>query len=273
MKMNFIIILLILSAVFVLLNIYLIKSYLNLKLSNQKILLASKAKSLFMQKLAYEFRNPLNGIAGFSEMLEAGYFGELSPKQQERVHDIYTCGNQLQSLIKDLIDLSKGESGMVELIETGTNLSVIIDKAIDGLKTKISSNKIRILTDLEPIDCQIMGDQNKLVQVFRNIIDNAVKFSLKGGQVTIKQSSIQDKFLKICIADSGIGMNQDILDTLFLFPDDTKKTKSLNNGLGMGMPLAKLFIELHGGIIEVDSEDKIGTTIAILIPESRLKLC
>ena len=68
-------------------------------------------------------------------------------------------------------------------------------------------------------------------------------------------------------------MNQDILDTLFLFPDDTKKTKSLNNGLGMGMPLAKLFIELHGGIIEVDSEDKIGTTIAILIPESRLKLC
>lgn len=269
--MYLLIILVGLTAFFALLCIYLVKNYISLKIEKQKILLASKAKSLFMQKLAYEFRNPLNGIAGFSEMLEAGYFGELSPKQQERVHDIYICGNQLQTLVKDLIDLSKGESGVIELIETSTPLITIIDKAIEEVTTKITSNQIRILTDLVPENCQIIGDQNKLVQVFKHIIDNAVKFSIKGGQVTIKKSSMQGKFLKICIADSGLGMNKDELDTLFLFPDDDRKTKSLNNGLGLGMPLAKLFIEQHGGVIEVDSEENLGTTVSILIPEIRLK--
>ncbi len=269
--MNLITLLSILTVFFASLSIYLMKSYRRLKLLKQRVYLASKAKSLFMQKLAYEFRNPLNGITGFSEMLESGYFGELAHKQQECVHDIYICGNQLQSLVKDLIDLSKGENGVIELIETSTPLASLIEKAMEEIKSKISSNRIRVLIDLEPNNYEIIGDQNKLTQAFKNVIDNAVKFSLKGGQVTIKQSNIQGKFVKISIADSGIGMNKDELDTIFLFPDDTRKAKSLNNGLGMGMPLTKFFIELHNGIVKVDSEDKLGTTVTILLPEAAVK--
>jgi two-component system cell cycle sensor histidine kinase PleC len=252
------------------LTLYLGKLLYEYKIHRQKALVSSKAKSLFIQKIAYELRNPLNGIIGFSEMLEAGYFGELSPKQQERVHDIYLCGVQLQSLVKDFISLSKGESGVIELIETSATLSLIIEKTIEELKNKIDSNKLRILTDLHDANLIFKCDQNKLIQAFKNIIDNAIKFSPKSSQLTIKQHQIQGKNLRISFADSGIGMTQDELDTIFLFPDDTRKAKSLN-GLGMGLPLAKLFIELHEGTIEVDSEEKLGTTVTVILPESRLK--
>jgi two-component system cell cycle sensor histidine kinase PleC len=251
--------------------IYLVKRLRELKKQIQETTLASRAKSLFMHKLAYEFRNPLNGIVGFTEMLESGFFGELSPIQQERIHDIYICGAQLENLIKDLIDLSKGESGNIEMIETSAPLSTIVDNAIKELKTKIESHRIRILMDLGPNDFEIRGDYKKLVQVFKNVIENAVKFSSRGGQVTIKQSNLQGKYLKVSIADSGMGISPEELSSIFLLPDDIRKTKSLNNGLGMGLPLARLFLNLHGCLIEVDSEEKLGTTVTICIPETRLK--
>jgi len=251
------------------LTLYISKMILNINESKHKAIISSKAKSFLMQKIAYEFRNPLNGIIGFCQMLEAGDFGELNPKQQERIQDIYQCGIQLENLVRNYIDLSKAESGIIELIETLISVNNLIEKAIEELKGKIKANEIRILMDIENPNLKIFCDQKKLIHVLKSIIDNAIKFSPKSGQVTIRQSN-SNKQLRLSISDSGAGMSSYELDLIFLFPDDNKKAKNLN-GLGMGMPLAKLFVELHGGNIIIDSEEKLGTTVTITVPEYRIK--
>jgi signal transduction histidine kinase len=130
-------------------------------------------------------RNSLNGVIGFSQMLETEFFGNLNHKQKERIRDIYNSGMQMQSLVNDFLDLARGKSGSVELVETEFKFQDLIDKTIESIQYKLNANQIHLVTHFNYPKTVIRGDKAKLMQVLRNVIDNSIKFSNKGAQLTI----------------------------------------------------------------------------------------
>jgi signal transduction histidine kinase len=238
----------------------------NLKRDRTIAILCSKAKSHFMHKGAYEFRNPLNGIIGFSEMLNSGMFGQLNDKQKERVHDIHLCGLHIQQIVRDLLDLEKGRSGALELIKSKVKVQRLIDKVVAELQHKVDLNGVRILQDIATPEQIIYCDQSKIMQALRHVLDNAIKFSPNGGQVTLTQILRRGgQYVEFVISDSGIGMTPYEQDMALCFPDDVEKVEHFA-GLGIGGPIAKLFIELHNGRMLLESEEGLGTTVYITLP-------
>jgi len=229
----------------------------------------SQAKSFFIQKLYYELRNPLNGIIGFSQMLLSDYFGELSTKQKERLKDINKCGVEIQTLIGEFLDLSKGKNGTIELVETFVPIQEIINKVIELLEHNIQTNNINLITHITNSNISFYCDKNKIVTAIKNLLDNAIKFTSKNSQVTLSQY-IRNNGLELIISDTGIGMTEEDIAGAFLYPDDTKKIK-VATGVGLGLPIAKLFITLHGGKISIESKKDLGTTVIIRFPIKKVK--
>ncbi len=227
------------------------------------------AKSFFIERMGYELRNSLNGVIGFSQMLETEFFGNLNHKQRERVRDIHNSGLQMQSLVNDFIDLARGKTGKIELIETEFKIRELVDKTIESIKYKLDANNIHLVQHFNYPNVKIVGDKAKLMQVLRNVIDNAIKFSNRGAQLTLTDQNHAKKGVVIVVSDSGKGMSLDEMLNAFDFPD-TDREISGPYGVGLGLPLARLFMEMHGGNISIDSEEKVGTTVAIRIPAKRV---
>ncbi len=229
----------------------------------------SLAKSFFIERMGYELKNSLNGVIGFSQMLETEFFGNLNHKQKERVRDIYNSGIQMQSLVNDFLDLARGKTGKIELVETKFTLQDLIDKTIESIHYKLKANQIHLVTHFNYPELVVKADKAKLMQVLRNVIDNAIKFSNKGAQLTIADKKQEKNDLVISISDSGKGMSVDEIVNAFDFPDSDREISG-PYGVGLGLPLAKLFIEMLEGDIWIESEENIGTTIFIKIPKKRL---
>ena len=247
--------------------VYLVYLYNRIASERDNLQNANKAKSFFIHKLGYELRNPLNGIVGFSEMLGAGYYDDLSVRQKERVAHIKACGYQLQELVDELISLNKGSDGFMELLESKIAVkSLINDMILKDIETRVHDSGITLVTDFPRENIMIQGDIRKIVQMIKNIIDNALKFTPRGGQITIKDEERGP--LVISISDTGKGMCSEEVETIFLSPSDVNKASVLN-GVGIGMPLAKLIADLHDIKIVVDSVEDLGTTVRIKFPEKR----
>lgn len=225
----------------------------------------SQAKSLFIQKLGYELRSPLNGILGFTEMLEGGFFGELNLRQRERLKDINRCGMEISRVIEDVLDLSYTGSAGVELVKSRFSVNEMLARSLDPLDSKLKLSEVVLAKHINCPEAIILGDKHKLVFALRHIIDNAIKFSKRGGQITITDEVTGGGILYITVADTGHGMSADEVKSAFLYPDDESKTKN-PNGIGMGLPLSQLFLQLHGGNIRIESATEIGTTVIMALP-------
>jgi signal transduction histidine kinase len=261
-----------LLGIIVILSIAFITAALFIRSSSRQLETSQKtnlAKTFFIERMGYELRNSLNGVIGFSQMLETEFFGNLNHKQKERIRDIYNSGMQMQSLVNDFLDLARGKSGSVELVETEFKFQDLIDKTIESIQYKLNANQIHLVTHFNYPKTVIRGDKAKLMQVLRNVIDNSIKFSNKGAQLTITDKKQGKNNLIISISDSGKGMSINEMLNAFDFPE-TDREISGPYGVGLGLPLAKLFIEMHEGSIWLDSEEKIGTTVVIKIPKKRL---
>ncbi len=248
---------------------YFIGYIIYLKRSIKRLEEISQTKSFFIQKIYYELRNPLNGVIGFSQMLLSNYFGELTVKQKERIKDINKCGVEIQNLIIEFLDLSKGKNGNLELMETDVPIGELINKITEQVDYNVKVNNVNLVTHITSPDISIYCDKNKLVTAIKNLLDNAIKFSAKDSQVTFSQY-LKGNFLEIIISDTGIGMTEEELASAFLFPDDIRKVKN-TNGIGIGIPTAKLFITLHGGKLSLESKKELGTTAKIKLPIRRIK--
>jgi two-component system cell cycle sensor histidine kinase PleC len=227
------------------------------------------AKSFFIERLGYELRNSLNGVIGFSQMILSEYFGPINHKQKDRLNDIYFSGMTMQTMLNDFIDLSKGEAGKITLLESEFKIHDLLGNVLESFDSKIKANKIHLVHHVSHPNITVHADKIKIAQVLKNVIDNAIKFSDKGGQLTISDKKQRNGDLKLSISDSGKGMTLDQILEAFEFPDLNKQLSG-PYGVGVGLPLAKLFIELHGGIIAIDSEKEIGTTVTVTIPNNRI---
>lgn len=237
--------------------------------SEASAVLASQTKSEFLANMSHEFRTPLNAIIGFSEMLLSGYFGNVNDKQKERIHDINLCGNHLLQLISDILEFSKGEAGKLELREEAVDLRQATEECQRMLREKMHLKQVKLSVEMDEEHPWILGDKRKIRQILLNLMSNAVKFTPQNGRITVRTRRDGDGRLHMIVEDTGIGIaEQDIPKALSVF-GQVHRSQSLE-GTGLGLPLCKIFAELHGGELTLQSALGIGTTVSIIFPAARV---
>ena len=227
-------------------------------------------KSDFLANMSHELRTPLNAVIGFSEVLQDQMFGQINAKQQEYVSNILTSGRHLLSLINDILDLSKVESGKLELELSVFPLRESLDASMTMLREKAMKRGIELKLELAPqADIMIEADQRKLKQILFNLLSNAVKFTGDGGAVLLSAARDGD-FLEIGVRDTGIGIREEDIPKLFTpFTQlESVYTKGFE-GTGLGLALTRQLVELHSGRIWVESEFGAGSSFSFTLPLTR----
>jgi len=228
--------------------------------------IADQHKSAFLANMSHELRTPLNAVIGFSEMLAARYFGELTAKQAEYVNDIYTSGRHLLSLINDILDLSKIEAGRMELEVADFDLRAALDNALTLVRERAQRGGVALRLETDPRLGAYRGDERKLKQVVLNLLSNAVKFTPSGGAVSVSAKQV-DGNAEIAVSDTGVGIAPADQEAIFeafrqVGTDVTRKRE----GTGLGLALTRRFVELHGGTIRLESAPGKGSTFTVTLP-------
>jgi len=244
---------------------------------------ANLAKSEFLANMSHELRTPLNHIIGFTELVVDKNFGEINEVQQEYLGDALHSSRHLLSLINDILDLSKVEAGKLELQLSDVNLKMILENSLVMIKEKAMKHGIKLLTNMDDIPETITVDERKFKQIMYNLLSNAVKFTPDGGEICLtadladgslpiadsNMEKVSDqglrakshelkasqKFIRISVTDSGIGIKQEDLERIFNPFEQVENSASRRfQGTGLGLSLTKQLVELHGGRIWVESE-------------------
>ncbi len=245
------------------------KQMMRVKKSEAAAILASQTKSEFLANMSHELRTPLNAIIGFSEMLNAGYFGPLNTKQKDRMGDITLCGNHLLQLINDILEFSKGEAGRLEIVEEKVNVFDAVNETARIMNEKIKSKSLQFKIDVPENLPRLFADKRKLKQVLINLISNSVKFTPPNGLVTVKAHMDGNRNMIIEVIDTGIGIaEEDIQIALDVF-GQVHRSQS-HEGTGLGLPLCRMFTELHNGRLTLISSLGEGTTVRLQFPEVRV---
>ena len=214
---------------------------------------SSRMKSEFLANMSHELRTPLNAIIGFSEALKDGLMGEVAEGQVEYINDIFTSGEHLLSLINDILDLSKVESGKMTLELENISLDILLKNSLTILKEKALDNQIRVTLDTDSGMHEICADPRKLKQIVYNLLSNAIKFTPNGGMVKLSAHRVDD-MLEIAVTDSGIGISAQDQARLFQpFIQIDSKLSRQYQGTGLGLVMIKRLAELHGGSVGVAS--------------------
>jgi len=228
---------------------------------------ANQHKSEFLANMSHELRTPLNAIIGFSEVLLQRMFGELNSKQDEYLQDVLSSGRHLLSLINDILDLSKVEAGRMELELARFDLPQAMQDTLVLVRERAARHGIDLHLEVDGGVGEIVADERKIKQVMLNLLSNAVKFTSEGGRVDVRTVPT-DGGVEISVADTGIGIapeNQELIFEEFRQVGGDYAHK--REGTGLGLTLARRFVELHGGRIWVKSQPGQGSTFTFSIPE------
>jgi signal transduction histidine kinase len=227
---------------------------------------ASRHKSEFLANMSHELRTPMNAILGFSEVLAERMFGEVNEKQAEYLQDILSSGRHLLSLINDILDLSKVEAGRLELELGRFHLPTALDNALTLVRERATRHGITLTQTVDPGVGDIAADERKVKQILLNLLSNAVKFTPEGGRVSVTVTSA-DGVITIAVSDTGIGIAPEDQAAIFEeFRQVGREDARKQEGTGLGLTLAKKFVELHGGRIWVQSQVGQGSTFTFTLP-------
>jgi len=242
---------------------------------NQRIVEASEAKTKFLASMSHELRTPLNAIIGFSEVLQDQIFGPLNKKQKTYMANIVKSGKHLLSLINDILDISKVESGKMQLELENVNIMKLCQDLIAIFRIKAKQQQVVLSYDVAPDlrDESVVVDRRKIKQVLYNLVDNGIKFNHPGGSVsiTVGCERVQGNqcTLKIAVEDTGIGIDETDMAKLFkpfsqlATPANYEKN---TEGTGLGLVLARQIVELHGGNIALQSVPGQGSRFTVSLP-------
>src|SRR5438874_2734260 len=227
---------------------------------------ASEAKSTFLANMSHELRTPLNAIIGFSDVMANEVLGELNPSYVQYAHDIRQSGGHLLDIISSVLDLSKSEAGKLTLSCSTVELSEIIKASVTMMRDQCSRAKLTLFAVLPPDPIEAQGDPAKLRQVVLNLLSNAAKFTDTGGTITVSAAAT-DGAAVIRVTDNGIGMSsEEIPIALSAFGQIDSRLARRYEGTGLGLPLSKAIVELHGGGITIDSAPGKGTSVTVTLP-------
>jgi signal transduction histidine kinase len=231
---------------------------------------ASRAKSEFLANMSHELRTPLNAIIGFAEVIERETFGPTGARYREYASDIHGSGRHLLQVINDILDLAKVEAGQMLLHEARLDPALVMQGCVRLIKPRAAKTNVRIYTAFDPNLPVLLADEARLRQIALNLLSNAVKFTKPGGRVSISTGLDQEGGITIAVTDTGIGMTADeIRIALEPFRQVMSSLSRSNEGTGLGLPLTKTLVELHGGRLDIASAPGRGTTVTVAFPPSR----
>ena len=233
---------------------------------SRQLEVANKHKSEFLANMSHELRTPLNAIIGFSEVLLEKMFGEINAKQQDYLSDIHSSGRHLLALINDILDLSKIEAGRMELEPSDFDVPTALQNAMTLVRERAQRHGIALSLNIDPSVRELRADERKFKQILVNLLSNAVKFTPDGGQVALRARPV-DRGLEVSVSDTGIGIAPEDQEKVFEeFRQVGGDYKTKQEGTGLGLALARRFVELHRGVITVQSELGKGATFTFTIP-------
>ncbi len=237
-----------------------------IRLKNEELLKINAEKDRFFSIIAHDLRSPFNGFLGLTQILAE----DLSSLTMEEIRrfatDLSKSATNLFRLLNNLLEWSQIQKGMVPFVPATTGLRFLVDESLTMLLESAKSKDIEIVIDI-PEGLEIFVDSNMLQTVFRNLISNAIKFTPKGGKITLAAKTIPDGAIEISFCDTGIGMSQQIVDHIFRLDGQTNRCGTEGEAsTGLGLILCKDFIRKHNGQIRVESKLGIGSTFYCTLP-------
>src|SRR5579864_2054434 len=231
---------------------------------------ASRVKTEFLANMGHELRTPLNAIIGFSEIMRDGTFGPLSDKYAEYATAIADSGGHLLAIINDILDMARAEANRLVLVEEEVEIARAVAFSIGTIEEMARRAEIDCHCDIPKDLPRFFGDAAKLRQILINLLSNAVKFTPAGGRVSVSVERDAEDRLAFRVADTGIGIPSDKLPVVLSpFGQIESGLNRKYDGIGLGLPLAKRLVEMHGGSMEIASEPGKGTVVTAHFPKER----
>jgi signal transduction histidine kinase len=233
---------------------------------------SSRAKTEFLKAISHELRTPLNAIIGFSDVLIGQGFGPLgSERYLDYARSIQENGDKLLNIINNVIDIAKLDSHKLELHEDSVQLRKLISTAIESVELKAKESGLTLAIDLPQELPFVIADEPKLRQVFMNLFSNAVKFTESPGKISLTVRWASKGNLEFEVADSGIGIEADKIPEVFKpFSQTDMGLDRSFDGMGLGLPIARAIVQLHGGDLKMESTPGKGTKVSFYLPEARI---
>ena len=243
------------------------KAHEELKAVTAELQRAAQVKSEFLANMSHELRTPLNSINGFSEVLYDETFGPLNEKQKQYVNNVLTSGKHLLLLINQILDMAKVEAGKMKLSLSGLPMKSLLNEIALLVEDMVGKKRLEMLLEIAEDLPDIEADDLKVKEILYNLLSNAVKFTPEGGKIGMRVKKA-DTEIEIVVWDTGIGIASENMDKIFegFFRVDTPYSR-LTEGTGLGLPLSKKLVELHGGRLLVESAGlNRGTSVRFTLP-------
>src|SRR3954469_18821268 len=233
---------------------------------------ANRAKTEFLANMSHELRTPLNAIIGFSQLMTNRNQAADPARVTAYAKDINTAGEHLLHEVNRILDLAKIEAGRAELHEEWFDPAEAVQVPVTFVRPQADGAGQTLTVAMEKGLPQLYADQQYFKQIMINLLANAVKFTPRGGQVTLSGSIASDGWLNVSVSDTGIGIaEEDVWKALVPFAQVSSDLSRKYEGTGLGLPLSKGFVEMHGGTLKIDSEPGRGTTVTVRFPPDRTR--
>ncbi len=233
---------------------------------------ASRTKSVFLAAMSHELRTPLNSIIGFSEIIRDQMFGPIGVDSYAQYADhIHESGTHLLSVISNILDVAKAEAGQLDLHEEVVDVAKAVTASVRTIHAQALKGQLTVSIELPTGLPSLSGDPVKIRQILINLLSNAVKFTPKGGKIAVGACLEPSGKLAIAVSDTGIGMAPDEIPIAPApFRQIDSRLSRRFEGTGLGLPLTKRLVELHGGTLEIASMSDHGTTVTVRFPQERV---
>jgi signal transduction histidine kinase/ActR/RegA family two-component response regulator len=240
----------------------------NLQKVNNELIYASRYKDQFLATMSHELRTPLNAVLGMSEALLVPVYGELNERQQKAVQHVRESGQHLLSIIDDILDLSKIAAGRSPLEISPTSIKQVAESSIRMIRPIATDKEITVSVQIDPQVTNIMADERRLKQILVNLLNNAVKFTHVGGEVGLEVNGVADeRTVEFVVFDTGIGIPENAIRQLFEpFMQVDGSLSRQYGGTGLGLTLVSRLVEMHEGVVEVDSTEGKGSRFTVSLP-------
>jgi PAS domain S-box-containing protein len=232
---------------------------------------ANRAKSAFLATMSHELRTPLNAVIGFAEVIrDHALKADSDPRYAEYAGDVYDSGRHLLDLINDILDVSRLDSGKLELNCNPFNVGDSVRGVAEAMRADIIAAGLALEVDIAVGLPDFDADERRIKQIMMKLLSNAIKFTKRGGRITVKAGPESGGGMMVAVSDTGIGMAQaDIPRAVESFQQIDSELNRRYPGSGLGLPLSKAMIELHGGRLDIASALGQGTTVTIILPAER----